>query len=49
MKRLMGTWSRLVGDIFLNWLNPATGLRWIDVGCGNGAFTQLIVDRRALV
>ena len=46
-ERLMGTWSRLVGDIFLNWLNPATGLRWIDVGCGNGAFTQLIVDRCA--
>jgi SAM-dependent methyltransferase len=48
-ERLMGTWSQLAGDVFLDWLNPPTGLRWIDVGCGNGAFTQLIVDRCAPV
>ena len=46
-ERVMGTWSRLAGDIFLDWVDPPTGLRWIDVGCGNGAFTQLIVDRCA--
>jgi SAM-dependent methyltransferase len=43
----MGTWSRLVGDTFLDWLAPAPGLRWLDVGCGNGAFTEMIVDRCA--
>jgi ubiquinone/menaquinone biosynthesis C-methylase UbiE len=43
----MGVWSRLVGDVFLKWLAPSPGLRWIDVGCGNGAFTEQIVERCA--
>ena len=43
----MGTWSRLAGDTFLHWLAPSPGWRWIDVGCGNGAFTQMLVDRCA--
>jgi ubiquinone/menaquinone biosynthesis C-methylase UbiE len=46
-ERMMGTWSRLAGDIFLDWLAPRPGLRWIDVGCGNGAFTEAIVQRCA--
>src|SRR5258707_6792450 len=46
-ERMMGVWSRLAGEIFLGWLAPPSGLRWIDVGCGNGAFTELIVDRCA--
>ena len=46
-ERMMGVWSRSAGDIFLDWLAPAPGLRWIDVGCGNGAFTELLVDRCA--
>jgi SAM-dependent methyltransferase len=44
-ERMMGTWSRIAGNIFLDWLAPLPGLRWIDVGCGNGAFTELLVDR----
>jgi ubiquinone/menaquinone biosynthesis C-methylase UbiE len=44
-ERMMGTWSRLAGMVFLDWLAPRSGLRWIDVGCGNGAFTELIVVR----
>jgi ubiquinone/menaquinone biosynthesis C-methylase UbiE len=44
-ERMMGTWSRLAGDIFLDWLAPRPGLRWIDIGCGNGAFTERIVER----
>jgi ubiquinone/menaquinone biosynthesis C-methylase UbiE len=46
-ERMMGVWSRLAGEIFLDWLAPASGLRWIDVGCGNGAFTELLVERCA--
>jgi len=46
-ERMMGKWSRLAGEIFLDWLAPSSGLRWIDVGCGNGAFTDLLVERCA--
>jgi SAM-dependent methyltransferase len=46
-ERYMGTWSRLAGEAFLDWLAPQLGLRWLDVGCGNGAFTQMIVERCA--
>ena len=41
----MGKWSQLAGETFLKWLTPSLGLRWIDVGCGNGAFTEMLVDR----
>ena len=44
-ERMMGVWSQLVGTKFLNWLSPRKGQRWIDVGCGNGAFTEQIVHR----
>jgi SAM-dependent methyltransferase len=43
----MGKWSQLAGDTFLQWLAPAAGLRWVDVGCGNGAFTEMLVERCA--
>ena len=46
-ERMMGKWSRLAGEIFLDWLKPLPGWRWIDVGCGNGAFTELIAERCA--
>jgi ubiquinone/menaquinone biosynthesis C-methylase UbiE len=46
-ERYMGRWSQLVGDRFLDWLAPAPGLRWLDVGCGNGAFTESFVARCA--
>jgi SAM-dependent methyltransferase len=46
-ERMMGVWSRLAGEVFLDWLAPPPDLRWIDVGCGNGAFTELLVDRCA--
>ncbi len=46
-ERMMGVWSRFAGEIFLDWLAPPNGLRWIDVGCGTGAFTELLVERCA--
>lgn len=46
-ERSMGRWSRLVGDQFLDWLALPKGLRWLDVGCGNGAFTEAIIARTA--
>ena len=46
-ERYMGVWSQLAGDTFLDWLAPKNGLRWLDVGCGNGAFTELLANRCA--
>jgi SAM-dependent methyltransferase len=48
-ERYMGKWSQLAGELFLNWLAPKPGLRWLDVGCGNGAFTEMLVERCAPV
>jgi ubiquinone/menaquinone biosynthesis C-methylase UbiE len=44
-ERLMGSASRAAGSVFLEWLDPPAGARWLDVGCGTGAFTGLIIDR----
>ena len=35
-ERMMGVWSQLLGEQFIDWLQLAGGLRWIDVGCGRG-------------
>ena len=44
----MGNLSRLAGEFFLDWLAPLLGgLRWIDIGCGNGAFIELLVEKCA--
>lgn len=41
---MMGVWSRLVGLVFLDWIGPGRQLGWVDVGCGNGAFTELVIE-----
>jgi len=46
-ERYMGRWSRAAGTVFLDWLTPPQGARWLDVGCGTGAFTQLVLDNGA--
>ena len=46
-ERGMGVWSRIAGEVFLDWLAPMPGLRWIDIGCGSGAFTELLMRRCA--
>ena len=42
-EQLMGRWSRRVGDIFVDWLEAPERLRWLDVGCGTGVFTEQII------
>lgn len=44
-ERYMGKWSQLAGEVFLDWIAPKSGWRWLDVGCGNGAFTEMLVER----
>jgi SAM-dependent methyltransferase len=46
-ERMMGAWSQLAGGTFLDWLASRPSLKWVDVGCGNGAFTELIMARAA--
>ena len=46
-ERAMGVWSRSAGEVFLDWVKVPAGLRWLDIGCGSGAFTQLIADQAA--
>jgi ubiquinone/menaquinone biosynthesis C-methylase UbiE len=46
-ERMMGVWTRFAGDVFLDWLEPRPGLRWIDIGCGTGAFSELLIERGA--
>lgn len=46
-EEFMGAWSGLAGDVFLDWLAPVVALRWVDVGCGNGAFSERLVARCA--
>lgn len=42
--RFMGRWSSVAGRKFVEWLCVPRDLRWLDVGCGTGAFCQTILD-----
>jgi ubiquinone/menaquinone biosynthesis C-methylase UbiE len=42
-ERYMGRWSRAVGEKSLAWLTPPKNAHWLDLGCGTGAFTDLIL------
>lgn len=46
-ERYIGQWSRAIGEKFLAWAAPPKNLRWLDIGCGTGAFTGLILMRCA--
>jgi SAM-dependent methyltransferase len=41
----VGRWSRRVAEVFLTWLEPRPGLRWLDVGCGTGALSVTVLER----
>ena len=45
-ERFIGSWGRAAGVEFLSWLNPPVHSEWLDVGCGTGLFTELIVETR---
>ena len=40
----VGRWSRLVAKDFLAWLEMPPNLEWLDVGCGTGALTEVILQ-----
>jgi SAM-dependent methyltransferase len=46
-ERYMGRWSRAIGEKFLSWLAPPRDARWLDIGCGTGAFSKLIAEHAA--
>ena len=46
-ERFMGSWSRTIGERFLAWFDPPARARWLDVGCGTGAFSELILRHAA--
>lgn len=41
----MGRWSRQIAPRFLDWLEPADHLDWLEVGCGTGALSAAILAR----
>jgi SAM-dependent methyltransferase len=43
-EQLMGRWSRRVGEVFIGWIEPPPDLKWLDIGCGTGVFTEQVVQ-----
>jgi ubiquinone/menaquinone biosynthesis C-methylase UbiE len=43
-ERFMGRWSRAAAPVFLDWVAAPSGARWLDVGCGTGILTELVLD-----
>ncbi len=43
-EKFMGQWSRACGRKLVEWLGIPAGLKWLDVGCGTGAFTSVILE-----
>jgi SAM-dependent methyltransferase len=40
----VGRWSRQVARAFLSWLDLPPGGRWLDIGCGTGSLSEVIVE-----
>ena len=40
----VGRWSRFVGNAFVDWLAVPPDMRWLDVGCGTGVLTQVVLE-----
>jgi SAM-dependent methyltransferase len=43
--RYMGRWSRQIAPRFLDWLGLPEGSDWLEVGCGTGVLTSMIVTQ----
>ena len=43
----MGRWTRAAGATFIDWIAPPKGVRWLDIGCGTGVFTEMVVEKCA--
>lgn len=43
-ERFMGRWSQFVGKTFLDWVAPPGHAHWLELGCGTGAFTELVLN-----
>ncbi|HEY0638653.1 MAG TPA: class I SAM-dependent methyltransferase [Pseudonocardiaceae bacterium] len=43
----VGRWSRPVAAEFVAWLDVPPGRRWVDVGCGTGALTGVVLATAA--
>jgi ubiquinone/menaquinone biosynthesis C-methylase UbiE len=42
-ERFMGRWSRMIGGSVLEWMVPSSRADWLDVGCGTGVLTKLVL------
>lgn len=40
----IGRWSRFVAREFLSWLSMPPAKQWLDIGCGTGALSQIILE-----
>jgi SAM-dependent methyltransferase len=41
----VGRWSALIASEFIDWLSVPDSSRWLDVGCGAGDLTRIILKR----
>ena len=44
-ERYMGRWSNLISQKFLKWLDVPFDRIWLDIGCGTGSLTKLILEK----
>jgi len=44
-ERFMGRWSRILATNVISALDPPSGLRWLDVGCGTGSVSEALLER----